>query len=269
MKTKKKRILYFILCVLAILSKKSMANNIETFEALNNKHWQPALKSNKDWKHDWFIDGLKGDVQNIKNGFKFTSGPIEMDPAHHAVMWTKNTFKDSIKIEYEFTRRDLKNIWATMLYIQATGIGNKDIPKDISLWTTKRQIPYMKTYFQNMNLLHISYASYGPKDEGVEQDYIRARRYPVKKGGTFNTDTKIKGDVFNSGMFRPNQTYKIIVIKHQTNLFMQITDKISGIQKLIHWNTSTFPQIKAGRVGLRQMWGKSAEYRKFTIYSLE
>jgi hypothetical protein len=189
--------------------------------------WLQQFSDNgsSNWQEQWFLDGKEAQITHSENGMTFTTGELEMDPNHHAVLWTKQNFVGDIKIEYDFTRLDTENKWATMLYVQATGVDQGIYHKDISQWRELRNTPYMKTYFNHMNLLHISYASYGKDDMGVDKDYIRARRYPVKEGDVFNSGTVIKGDVFTSGFFVPNQTYHITVIKNQHKLFMQVTDK--------------------------------------------
>ncbi|MCJ8319975.1 MAG: YesU family protein [Colwellia sp.] len=242
-----------------------------TFDALNKAYfWQQKFNDNGryNWQEKWFLDGKEAHITHSENGMTFTTGEIEMDPSHHAVLWTKKNFVGDIKIEYDFTRLDTENKWATMLYVQATGVEDGIYHKDIGQWRELRNIPYMKTYFNHMNLLHISYASYGKDDIGVDKDYIRARRYPVKEGDVFRTDTVIEGDVFTSGFFVPNETYHIIVIKKQHELFMQVTNK-NKKSRLFSWNTSKFPLVKEGRIGLRQMWRKSATYRNITVSTLK
>lgn len=241
------------------------------FAELNKAYfWQQQFNDNgrSNWQEKWFMDGNEAHITHSENGMTFTAGEKEMDPSHHSVLWSKQNFVGDIKIEYDFTRLDTENKWATMLYVQATGVDDGIYHKDISQWRELRNIPYMKTYFNHMNLLHISYASYGKDDIGVDKDYIRARRYPVKEGEVFRTDTVIEGDVFTSGFFVPNKTYHIIVIKKQHELFMQVTnDKKKS--RLFSWNTSKFPLVKEGRIGLRQMWRKSATYRNFTVSTLK
>jgi len=242
-----------------------------TFTELNEaEFWQQQFYDNgsRNWQEKWFMDGNEAHITHSENGMTFTTGELEMAPSHHAVLWTKQSFVGDIKIEYDFTRLDTENKWATMLYVQATGVDDGIYHKDISQWRELRNIPYMKTYFNHMNLLHISYASYGKDDIGVDKDYIRARRYPVKEGEVFRTDTVIEGDVFTSGFFVPNKTYHIIVIKKQHNLFMQVTND-NKKSRLFSWNTSKFPLVKEGRIGLRQMWRKSATYRNFTVSTLK
>jgi len=280
----KKTILYTVVALSLIQLSENVANamsetdieaktlrNQTTFDELNKPYvWQQVFydSGSSKWNKKWFMDGNAAHITHSDKGMTFTTGQTEMDPSHHSVLWTKQGFVGDIKIEYDFTRLDTENKWATMLYVQATGVEDGTHHKDISQWRTLRNIPYMKTYFNYMNLLHISYASYGKDDVGVDKDYIRARRYPVKKGEVFRTDTVIEGDVFTSGFFVPNEMYHIIVIKKQHALFMQITNK-NKKSRLFSWNTAKFPLVKEGRIGLRQMWRKSAIYQNFTVSTLK
>lgn len=227
--------------------------------------WQKVFtdSGSQNWQSNWFADGAKVKVENTAQGMIFTTGDIEYDPAHHGVLWTKQSFSGDIKIEYDYTRLDNEHKWATMLYIQATGTGIGPYARDIAHWSSLRTTPYMKSYFNNMNLLHISYAAFGKEDLGVESDYVRARRYPVLDGGVFNKDTVIGGDVFATGLFKSGETYHVTVIKKQHQLFMEF--KNDKQRRLITWDTSQFPLVTEGRIGLRQMWRKSARYSNFVI----
>ena len=87
------------------------------------------------------------------------------------------------------------------------GSGEGEFAKDISKWSHLREIPAMKTYYNNM---------------------------PSAKKG-------IKG----------------------TELFMYIRNE--QIEKLCHWKADEFPPITEGRIGLRHMWTRNAQYRDFRI----
>jgi len=265
----KKNEVFLLIMVLALPLCAKESKSEKKFSILNNeKFWQVAFfdQGNSDWTNKWFADGKHVTVSNSKEGMTFTTGDKEMDPAHHGVLWTKQSFSGDLKIEFDYTRLDKENKWATLLYIQATGIGEGAYSEDISEWSSLREIPYMKTYFNNMNLLHISYAAFGKEDLGLKKDYVRARRYPVKEGGIFNKDTVISGDEFNTGLFIPNETYHVTVIKKQHQLFMEF--KNEQRRKLISWDTSSYPLVSQGRIGLRQMWRKSARYKNFKVYTV-
>jgi len=46
---------------------------------------------------------------------------------------------------------------------------------------------------------------------------------------------------------------------------MRVTEKNSGRTAHYHWNNDTHPPITEGRIGLRQMWTKSALYANFRV----
>ena len=86
------------------------------------------------------------------------------------VLWTKQSFKGDLKIEYDYTRLDNETRCVNILYIQATGSGEEPYVKDITEWNELRRVPAMKMYFDHMHAYHISYAAW-------RGDYIRGRRY--------------------------------------------------------------------------------------------
>ncbi|UKM66126.1 YesU family protein [Flavobacteriaceae bacterium GSB9] len=214
----------------------------------------------KNWQKHWFLDGKHAKVELNDKGLNFMAGPIERDDACHAVLWTKQSFKGDIKIEYEYTRTDTKQKWVNILYIQATGA--KPFNKDIYKWKEKRAIPAMKTYFNHMKLLHISYAAF---NNHTGQEYVRARYYPVPKGKSFNTSTDIQPDAFNTGLFKPNITYKITAIKTKKWLYFYV--KGENESRLFSWDISNIDSIKEGRIGLRHMFTRSARYKNFKVFS--
>ncbi|HSD08058.1 DUF1961 family protein, partial [Flavobacterium sp.] len=212
----------------------------------------------------WFLDGLHADIKNTKEGMLFNPGNIEGDDAYNAVLWTKDSFKGDLKIEYNYTKTDAKTIYATILYIQATGIGVAPYSEDITKWNNLREIPAMKTYFNNMKTLHISYASFDNKNTDIKKDYIRARIYPVLSGQNFNTITEIPSASFETGLFNTGETYKITVIKTREKLYFNVVGK--NISKLFTWNLSNTPAVLEGRIGLRHMFSRTALYRDFSVF---
>jgi len=238
--------------------------NLAEFETINSgKKWSLEFSDDctQKWQQNWFLDGLIGTVTNSAAGMELKAGSENGNDAHHIVLWTKQSFKGDLKIEFDFTRTDTENRNVNILYIEATGIGDKEHPTDISAWNKLREVPAMKTYFQNMNALHISFAAFtnvGPKDE-----YIRARRYPVSDKISFK-DTEILPAITGEGLFKTGVTYKISVIKTSGKLFFQVEG--DGQSRLCSWDTTTFPPITEGRVGLRHMFTRSAIYKDFKIY---
>ncbi|MEG1686196.1 MAG: hypothetical protein RR319_09695, partial [Bacteroides sp.] len=74
--------------------------------------------------------------------------PIDAD---HTVLWTKQSFDGSLRIEYDYTRLDTINKFVTILYLFAEGSGIGSYSQDISTWDTLRRIPAMNEYFDHMN----------------------------------------------------------------------------------------------------------------------
>ncbi|PJJ08473.1 uncharacterized protein DUF1961 [Flavobacterium sp. 1] len=242
--------------------------DLAEFETLNqSKQWQLQFNDpcTKDWQSKWFLDGLHADIKNTKEGMLFSGGNVEGDDAYNAVLWTKDSFKGDVKIEYSYTKTDNKTIWATILYLQATGIGIAPYVEDISQWNNLREIPAMKTYYTNMKALHISYASYDNKNTDIKNDYIRVRKYPVLAGQNFNTTTEIPSASFETGLFNPNETYQITIIKNDKKLYFKVVGK--NISKLFSWDLSNSPAILEGRIGLRHMHTRSARYKDFSVFT--
>lgn len=235
------------------------------FEELNvSSDWKLKLNDpgTGNWQDHWFLDGLQAKVDNSAEGMNFSAGPINRDNAHHAVLWTKDIFKGDVKIEYEYTRTDQQLINVNILYIQANGIGEGPYVKDISQWNKLREIPAMRTYFNNMNALHISYAAFKTKNEDPEDDYIRIRKYPATETIPFK-NTEIPPAYFNTGLFLPGVAYKITVIKTDDMLFFQVAGEDEKM--LYSWPLTDTENIQEGRIGLRHMYTRSARYSNFKI----
>lgn len=238
----------------------------ESFDALLSLDWQEVFtdEGNRNWESNWFLDGQRATIKNMEDGMLFSAGPIERDNASHAVLWTKRTFDGDLKIEFDFTRMDDITKYVNIIYIQATGKGG-EFAEDIETWSDLRVIPYMRTYFLNMNLWHVSYAAYGNDDRENKQDYIRARRYPVLKGKTFN-DTKVGRSYEDTGLFFPGVKYHMTFIKKGNKLHMKVEG--SKITKYFSWDFSDHPEIEKGRIGLRQMWTRCSKYANFSVSEL-
>lgn len=240
------------------------------FDMLNqSKKWQLNFQDSgtKNWQAKWFLDGLQANITNSKAGMLFNAGAKAGKDTDHAVLWTKNSFKGNIKIEYNFTRKDSATQWAIILYIQATGTGIAPYVADISKWNNLRTIPAMKTYFNNMKAIHISYSSFENDNSDSQKDYIRVRQYPVLAGQNFNTTTEIPNASFETGLFKTNQTYKITIIKTAEKLYFKVTGKTKT--KLFSWDLKDYPPILEGRIGLRQMATRNALYKDFRVYTIK
>ncbi|WP_417624282.1 DUF1961 family protein [Paremcibacter congregatus] len=220
-----------------------------------------------NWQESWFRDGMQSKVTNSEDGMTFTAGPKEWDAASHAVLWTRKSFSGDIRMEYDYTRLDTDNKWVNILYIQATGTGAAPYTKDIAQWTALRNIPAMKVYFENMKLLHISYAAFGGEDKGVAADYVRARRYPLGKGEVFRTDTALAPDYLQTSLFKPGVTYHVTVLKKGAELFFAFENDQG--RKIFKWSSPKVEEITEGRVGFRHMWRRSSKYKNIRVYEMK
>jgi len=236
------------------------------FKELNkNKNWNLAFKDNckKDWKNNWSLDGLFATVENSKKGMHFKAGPKPNDDAHHAVLWTKESFAGDVKIEFDYTRTDTENRYVNILYIQATGDQDTEVyDKDILKWSDLRTIPAMRNYFDNMNLLHISFAAF--TNDGDGKFYVRARRYPTQKNTSFE-EMRVTPSYEMDGLMKSNQKYHITAIKTDKALFFKM-ESVDGV-KLFFWDLSKIPPLKEGRIGLRHMAARSSIYKNFKVYT--
>lgn len=260
---------FFLLIIFASISREpnAQANTDEDrFNALDGLNWKMRFEDSGtgDWKTGWLLDGARATVQNTAQGMLLTSGPIEFDHASHCVLWTRDSFKGDVRIDYDYRRMDTINRHVNIIYIQATGIGEGPYSADISEWSHLREIPYMQTYYNYMNLLHISYAAYPV--EGSEEDYVRARRYPIRPDLEFN-DIDLPPDSFNTELFKPGLLNRITIIKRGQELHMRVRNEEKTM--FFAWDTSAFPQIAEGRIGLRQMWTRSARYANVTVATLD
>lgn len=260
----KTRFLIITLLCSTLLNGQDMVDR--DFEILNKSvEWQLEFYDPcaGDWHSKWFLDGLRAKIENTSEGMIFSAGPVEGDHACHAVLWTKDSFKGDVKIEYDYTRTDTRTSWVNILYIQATGA--YPYTSDISQWNHLRIIPYMSTYFENMNTLHISYAAFNRDNPDGKNDYIRARRYPLTPGQNFSTTTEIPPTYFRTGLFIPGETYKITVIKATDKLYFKVEGKNDSV--LFSWSLTDNQTVSEGRIGLRHMFTRSARYKDFKIYT--
>lgn len=237
------------------------------FEGLRaSKKWklQFSDKSTKNWQQNWFKDGLISVVKQDKNGMDLIAGPVNSDEAHHTVLWTKQSFKGDIKIEYEFTRTDNQIVNVNILYIQAQGIGKEGRGADITEWNSYRDTANMWKYYFYMNPLHVSYAAFPMVNEDPENDYIRIRKYPAETQEKFE-ETEILPAYFKTGLFLPNVTYKITVIKTDSILYFKV--KGNGKEELFSWILAEGQSPTEGRIGLRHMYTRSARYKNFKVWT--
>jgi len=176
------------------------------------------------------------------------------------VLWTKDVFEGDLRIEYDYTRLDFENRCVNIIYVQATGSGDGPYKEDVAEWRDLRRVPSMKMYFNHMNTYHISYAAFTNLDDD-KPDYVRARRYVPGKSGLKNTD--LKPDYFGTGLFQPGVPHRIAIVKRGNHLHMRIQTEEKT--SCFHWHNDTFPPITTGRIGLRQMFCRSARYKNFRV----
>ncbi|MGQ1784590.1 MULTISPECIES: DUF1961 family protein [unclassified Saccharicrinis] len=261
-----KHVAYLFLVVLFIIGfcscNRNCTGNYKELKECND--WEVKLldECTGNWKDNWMLDGLIATVENSDLGMNFSAGPEHRNNAHHAVLWTKQSFKGDIKIEYDYTRTDSQLINVNILYIQAQGIGEGPYDKDIAKWNKLREVPEMGIYYNYMNPIHISYAAFPMENNDPTKDYIRVRKYPVTKDRTFH-QMEAEPSYYNMGLFLPNITYKITVIKANKKLYMQVVG--DGKNKLYEWDMSDKEPSIEGRVGLRHMFTRSARYKNFKV----
>jgi len=234
------------------------------FDELSQADWQPCLDDpcSGDWTQNWSLDGVRASVSTSAQGMLVSAGPVAGDHASHAVLWTQQSFRGDLKVEYDFQRMDTINRYVNIIYLHATGTGKGLYAEDIAEWRHLREIPYMGTYFKHMNLLHVSYAAFGNKD-GTPSDYIRARRYPIDPPERTFDDIALEGDITDTGLFEPGRLQHIIVLKRGHRLAVRVSNDEQT--RCCSWDTSAFPDLDHGRIGLRQMCTRCSRYRNFRV----
>jgi hypothetical protein len=255
-----------LLLPLAALGAPDPAQDRAAFEEADAGPWKEVFFDNGtgDWRDKWFLDGEIGAVENSPSGMRLSGGPRFGDDAHHMVLWTKDSFEGDVKIEYDYTRLDFENRAVNILFIHATGSGNGPYARDITEWNELRKVPAMETYFNNMNLYHLSYAAF-PLDGIDTTAYIRGRRYMPDTGkGLEGTD--FTPDYFPQGLFEPGVPHHITVIKRGTDIHMRIKND----QRVYYCKMSNtaLPTVTEGRLGLRHMYTRSARYKNFRVSEL-
>jgi len=153
-----------------------------------------------------------------------------------------------------------------IIYIQATGTGKDPYANDIASWSQLRTIPYMSSYFNNMNLIHISYAAFTNDNAKDKSDYVRARRYPLIAGKKFS-DMQVGESYYDTELFVPGIKYHISIIKKDDMVYMNV--KGEGKSIYFQWDFSNHPEITEGRIGLRHMWTRCSKYANFKVSELK
>jgi len=247
-------------------SQSCMAGEKGQFRRINkSSDWELKMFDNctQDWTQQWFMDGLLATVEHSDKGMDFSAGPVNRNDAHHAVLWTKQSFKGDIKLEYNFTRTDSQLVNVNILYIQASGLEKEGFGKDISQWNAYREVPTMSKYYYNMDALHISYAAFDMVNDDPEADYIRVRKYPAKMNEFGKTD--LKPAFFETGLFKTGVSYAITVIKTGSKLYFEVEG--DNDKQLFSWDLTEDQQVNEGRIGLRHMFTRSSMYSDFKVYT--
>ena len=236
------------------------------FQQAEKAQWRQIFSDSciGNWKDNWFLDGEIASVSNSEDGMQLTAGPQFLNNAHHLVLWSKNSFKGDIKIDFDYTRLDFEKRCVNIIYIFATGSGQAPYEKDIFSWKELRREPAMSMYFDHMNTYHISYAAFDNMNP-AEPDYVRARRYMPDSEGLENTD--LLPDYFNNELFEPGIEHHFTIIKRANELFMRISN--AEKTRYYHWENSRTPDIDHGRIGFRHMSTRSARYKDIIISKLE
>lgn len=235
---------------------------------IESSDWQLKFSDpcTEAWQSKWFLDGQFATIEHSENGMNFSAGPVNGNDAHHAVLWTKDSFQGDIKIEYNYTRTDSQIVNVNILYIQATGIGRDSFDVDIAKWNDFRTVPAMSKYYRYMKAIHISYAAFKIKNDDPKADYIRVRQYPSVDNKSLR-GTEIDPTFYETGLFETGVTYKMTWIKTKKNLFLEV--KRNGKVKKYSWVLKQREPITEGRIGLRHMFTRSAIYSDFKIYTAE
>ncbi len=241
----------------------------ETFKELLSQDWQLKFEDSgaENWRDHWFLDGCRADLRNTPRGMVYAAGPIgdpvARDNGSHAVLWTKQSFEGDMRIEFDYTRLDTIFRFVNILYIQATGICEGPYSEDIADWAHLRDVPRMSTYFNNMNLLHVSYAAFQNQNDH-EDDYVRARRYPARPDRPFK-ETDIEPDNFKTGLFEAGVPYHFTFIKTNGDLLFEV--KNDDVRKLFHWPLGDVEPVTHGRVGIRHMWTRCSRYGNIKMWT--
>jgi hypothetical protein len=237
----------------------------KSFESLcSSRQWHLEFRDSgtEDWSRFWVLDGLEANVSNDAQGMTFSGGP-KQDNSSHGVLWTKQRFKGDMRIKFTMTRLDEINRFVNILYFQANGIGTEDAPLDIHRWPEQRNIPYMATYFEKMDLLHMSYAAFDNENDDPD-DYIRVRRYPVTPDRSFD-EIEVEPTIYNTGLYKTGESYEMEVIKTRSDLALRVNG--AGQELYQHWDISGVAPVHDGPFGIRHMHKKVTRYRDVEIYT--
>lgn len=252
--------------ILIIISACAQSSSIETkFVKADNLPWKILFEDDctDSWQNNWVMDGKRSYIKHSIEGMDYFAGKEAHNDTCHTVLWTKQIFAGDIKVEYDYTRIDTSTLGVNIIYLLATGSDEGEYKTDIFQWNELRSTPAMKVYYNHMNTYHISYAAYSFNEE--EPEYIRARRYMPETGKGLN-GTELTPEYENEGFFAKGVKHHITIIKRDLNLYMKVSN--SDQTKYYWFDTSNFPPVNLGRIGLRHMWTRAARYANFKVYEL-
>lgn len=229
-------------------------------EALGNPWKQVFLDAgHENWRAQWFMDGRIGKVSNHPEGMVLEAGPEFKNNEHHIVLWTKKSFEEDLKIEFDYTRLDDETRCVNIIYIQATGSGIPPYHEDIYQWKNLRDTPSMEMYYKHMHTYHISFAAF-PNNNSTTS-YLRARRYLPESQKLKGTD--LEPTYSPEGLFEKGVPHHLTIIKLNREILVQIKNPSKTFHAV--FGTQSLPEIQNGRVGIRHMFTRSARYKNFSI----
>ena len=239
----------------------------EAFTELSELDWKETFSDpmTGQWSENWSLDGQRAQLTNTAEGLLFRAGETPASDADHSVLWTNREFAGDIRIEFDLTRQDEATKYVNILYLFARGSGSGVYDPDISRWSALRSVPAMQTYFEHMNAYHISFAAFENDNDDPRADYIRFRRYLPERGKGLE-GTELLPEYTHTGLFEPETPHHITVIRRGNDIFMHIQNPERD--KLCHWDTTAFPPLAQGRIGLRLMGSRVSRIADFKVYEL-
>lgn len=239
----------------------------DRYEVVSSLDWEEVFHDDfSSWDAaSWHLDGMVGKADVSEDGLVLTSGGSIGSDSSHVVLWNRKFYRGDIRVEYDFTRLDTTDVeTVAIIYLCATGSQENGVGYDIMSWNDKRRIPAMKTYFNNMDLYHISYAV--EKGDTLETDYVRGRRY-MPQSGRGLAGTALSDEYFDTGLFETGKKHHVVVTKYGEELFMEVMTE--GARRLFHFDLSSHPLLDEGYIGLRQMWGRQSLYSDFRVSQIK
>lgn len=107
------------------------------------------------------------------------------------------------------------------------------------------------------------------RDGETREQYVHARRYPTGPERTF-PETGIGEQRLVGNLIATGVVYEITAAKVGHKLLFSVKPKGKGEEerRSFLWDTSSFDPVTQGRIGLRQMWTRSARYANFRVSEL-